>query len=233
MPASTITRNMRTRRRRHQQRGFLLIMVLLVVSMVSLAALNFSESMLIAHESSRLDSLRFQARNMVESGIQVARVFVAQPPLLRTEMGGAWDNAQKFQAINIVPSVDPVFRGNVTFMAPSIDQAGMINGLRYGLQNESDKLNLNALVQLDKLASTLSSAGAALGALAGDASAGGGQGGTGGQTGGQAGGQSAGAPGGQAGGQGGQGGGLTGFGSGGGAGAASSLASAAEGSTQS
>lgn len=152
---------------RSKPRGFLLIMVLLVVSMVSLAALNFSESMLIAHESARLDSQRFQARMMVESGIQTVRLFVASPPILRTEQGGTWDNPQKFQAINIVSHINPLFRGNVSMIAPSLDQTGVISGFRYGLQNESAKLNLNALVEIDKLARSLGSVGTALGAAGG------------------------------------------------------------------
>ena len=155
------------RRRSDNQRGFLLLTVLLVVSIIALASLNFSDSMLTAHEASRIDSQRFQARMMVESGIQVARAFVAQPPLTREEMGGAWDNPQKFQAINIVADIDPIRRGNVSFIAPSIDQQGMVGGYRFGMQNESAKLNLNALVQLDKISQTLSSATSALSGLAG------------------------------------------------------------------
>jgi type II secretory pathway pseudopilin PulG len=193
-------------RRQPRQRGFLLIMVLLVVSMLSLAALNFSESMLIAHESARLDSQRFQARMMVESGLQMVRLFVALPPVTREEKGGTWDNPQKFQAVNIVPHVDPTFRGNVTIVSPSLDQDGVISGFRYGLQNESAKLNLNALVQIDKMASTLNGVGAALGGAAG-ATAGAAGGASGGASGGGAGaggagGAAAGGAGNQTGGQG-------------------------------
>ena len=238
--AATTDSKLRVRRRRSwrrrsdHQRGFLLLTVLLVVSIIALASLNFSDSMLTAHEASRIDGQRFQARMMVESGIQIARVFVAQPPLTREEMGGAWDNPQKFQAINIVADSDPIRRGNVSFIAPSLDQTGMINGYRFGMQNESAKLNLNALVQLDKISQTLTSAGSALSGLAG--ASGGGASGVGGA------GAGGGAAGGGAAGGGGAGG-LTGPGGpnsrgGGGAafgsaaGAASSLASSAEASTQ-
>ncbi len=169
------------RRRPDSQRGFLLLLVLMVVSIVALASLNFSESMLTAHEASRIDSQRFQARMMVESGVQIARVFVAQPPATREEMGGSWDNAQKFQAINIVADANPALRGNVSFIAPSLDQQGILNGYRFGMQNESAKLNLNALIQLDKLSQSMSSASSALSGLAGAAGgAAGGAGGTGG-----------------------------------------------------
>ncbi len=182
MTAQSLQRRRRQnyRRRADRQRGFLLLTVLLVVSIIALASLNFSDSMLTAHEASRIDSQRFQARMMVESGIQVARVFVAQPPIMREEMGGAWDNPQKFQAINIVADIDPIRRGNVTLIAPSLDQTGLLSGFRYGMQNESAKLNLNALVQLDKISQTLSSAGSALSGLAGAGSASGGAGGGGG-----------------------------------------------------
>lgn len=223
-----------TRRRARKQRGFLLLTVLLVVSIIALASLNFSESMLTAHQASRIDSQRFQARMMVDSGIQVARYFVAQPPLTREEMGGTWDNAQKFQAINIVPNADPIQRGNVSFIAPSLDQSGALGGYRFGLQNESAKLNLNALVQLDKISQTLSSASSALSGLAGAAGATGSSGGTTGGLSNTGLGQLTG-PGGPNSGGGAGGGGGGGFGASGGAlsgGGSSSLASSAESASQ-
>lgn len=236
LPTRPPVRRRAWHRRADKQRGFLLLTVLLVVSIIALASLNFSESMLTAHEASRIDSQRFQARMMVESGIQVARVFVAQPPLTREEMGGAWDNAQKFQAINIVPNADPIQRGNVSFIAPSLDQSGAIGGYRFGLQNESAKLNLNALVQLDKISQTITSAGSALSGLASSAGAAGGPSG-GSSTGGAAASSGLSNTGlGQLTGPGGpnsSGGGGGAFGSsGGGLGASSSLASSAESASQ-
>ena len=191
------------RRRPDGQRGFLLLMVLLVVSIIALSSLNFSESMLTAHQAANINSQRFQARMMVESGIQVARVYAAESPATREESGGSWDNPQKFQAINVIANIDPVLRGNVSFIAPSLDQSGAISSYRFGMQNESAKLNLNALVQLDKISQSLSSAGSALSGLAGAAGAGGagglggaGGGGASGGAGGGASGGGAGAPGG-------------------------------------
>lgn len=225
-PPVAHARRSRRRRAPSRKRGFLLIMVLLVISTISLAALNFSDAMLIAHEAARLDSKRFQARMMVESGIQAARLFVASPQALRMEMGGTWDNPQKFQALNIVPDPNPIFRGNVSIIAPSLDQTGAIGGIRYGLQNESAKLNLNALIELDKLAKTMGAAnfsgGGQGGAQGGGPEAG--SGGGGGQGGGGQGGNDNNQPGTQPGGAGpgGQSGdsGRASFGSGGGAGGA-------------
>jgi type II secretory pathway pseudopilin PulG len=148
-------RSTSARKRPRRRRGFLLVLVLIVLAIASLAALNFSDSMLVAHEAARLDSQRLQARMMAESGLQSVRLFVSNPRGLREEAGGTWSNPQKFQALNIIPSPDLNKRGNVTIVAPSLDQAGNFDGFRFGLENESAKLNLNTLVAIDKMAKSL------------------------------------------------------------------------------
>lgn len=152
--------------------GFILLLVLVVVSMATLAALNFSRSMLTTHEASRISSGRLQARMCAESGAQAVRLLVAYPRSERLAMGGTWDNPAMFQAINIIPDVDPGRRGNYTILAPSLDEFGNYTGLRYGLQNESAKLNLNTLVQLDALASSGTLGASAIAGATGGASGG-------------------------------------------------------------
>lgn len=178
---------------RRPRRAFLLVMVLIVVSMASMAALNFSNSMLTSHESTVFSGAQLQARMCAESGIQATRLFAAYDRLTRLDLGGYWDNPAVFQAMNVMPDSDPKKRGNFTLVAPSLDQTGMFLGLRFGLQNESAKLNLNTLAQLDQLSSSGALASAAMGGggqdlsslgLGGAGQGGGGQGGgqgTGGQ----------------------------------------------------
>lgn len=149
--------------------AFLLILVVVVIAMASLAALNFSQSMLISHETARLSGGRLQARMCAESGAQAVRLFLAYPRLVRLDKGGTWQNPQLCQALNVLPDIDPARRGNVTIISPSLDEFGNYTGIRYGLQNESAKLNLNTLLQLDALASS--------GDLTGGAAAGGAGGG--------------------------------------------------------
>jgi hypothetical protein len=81
-------------------------------------------------------------------------LLLAYPRTERLALGGTWNNPTMFQAVNILPDVDPARRGNYTIIAPSLDEAGNYTGLRYGLQNESAKLNLNTLSQLDALAAS-------------------------------------------------------------------------------
>ena len=140
------------RKQLSQRPAFLLILVVVVISMASLAALNFARSMLVSHSTSRFSNARLQARMCAESGAQSVRLFLAYSRMDRTSMGGTWDNPAMFQALNIIPDSDPARRGNFSIISPSLDQFGNFDGLRYGLQNESAKLNLNTLLQLDSLA---------------------------------------------------------------------------------
>ncbi len=133
--------------------GFLLILVMLVIAMASLAMLNFSRSMLISNEVSHISSGRLQARMCAESGAQAIRLFLSNSHEQRLAQGGTLSNAV-FQARNVMPHVWPQKRGNYTIIAPALDEAGNYHSIRYGLQNESAKLNLNALLQIDQLART-------------------------------------------------------------------------------
>ena len=141
----------------------MLILVAVVITIASLAMLNFTRSMLVSHEASRISNGRLQARMCAESGVQMLRLFLFYPRLTRVDMGGTWTN-DLFYARNVVPDLDPARRGNFTIVAPGLDEVGNYSGLRYGLQNESAKLNLNTLAQLDALASSGALAGAASGA---------------------------------------------------------------------
>ncbi len=162
-------------RKASKKSAFLLVLVLIVIAIAGLAALNFSNTMLTSHEVSSFTGMQLQARMCAESGLQSVRLYLANDRLTRASMGGQWDNAGLFQAMNVVPDQDPKRRGNFTVISTSLDQDGYFNGLRYGLQDESAKINLNTLAQLDQLASAGALANAAMGE--GMASMGVGQGG--------------------------------------------------------
>ena len=143
------------------RRGFLLLAVLLVVSAVTLASLAFMKSMLLGHEESRLTGQSIQARYAADSGIDAARLFVAYTRAQRLESGGSFDNPNTFQAIPVLQGPDPANPCNYSLVAPSLNEEGKYSGVRFGLQNESAKLNLNVLPMID---SALSIPAAMLGA---------------------------------------------------------------------
>lgn len=174
-----LTRRRNKIRSTRSKPAFLLLLVMLVVAIASLAALNFSRTMLYTNEASKISGGRLQARMCAESGAQAIRLFLAYPPAQRMEMGGSWSNPNLFQSRNVMPGATAQDRGNYSVLAPSLDQDGFYNGIRFGLQNESSKLNLNALVQLDQLAQSGSLAGAAASGLASGGGASSGSGGSG------------------------------------------------------
>ncbi|MFM8407134.1 MAG: general secretion pathway protein GspK, partial [Pirellulaceae bacterium] len=130
--------------------AFLLLMVLLVISVVTLSALSFSESMVLRNEESVLAGRQLQARMAADSGLDAVRLFLSSPREVREEGGGLWDNPDYFQAINVIADRNVERICNYSIVSPNLDEMGSYSGLRFGLQNESARLNLNALVVIDK-----------------------------------------------------------------------------------
>jgi DNA uptake protein ComE-like DNA-binding protein len=137
------------RRASRPRRGIVLIIALVVVAMLSLGAYAFSELMLTESEAVDLYGQQLQARALAESGIDVARLFLRQDWETRYQNGGVYDNPGKFQGRLIVDNLRPELRGRFTLIAPMIED-GNLGGTRYGLENESTKLNLNALLLADE-----------------------------------------------------------------------------------
>jgi Type II secretion system (T2SS), protein K len=152
----------RTRRSTNRP-AFLLLLVLLVVSGISLTSLSLSDSMLMNFEETLLINRSTQARCAADSGINAARMILANTKAARLEIGGIWNNPTYFQAINIVADSDPKELCHYSIVAPDLDAQGNFTSARFGLQNESAKLNLNALVIIDRLMNSASAASAALG----------------------------------------------------------------------
>ena len=133
-------------------RGSALMIVLVVVMIVSLGAYTFSELMFTHNETATLSSQNIQAKWLVDAGIDVARVHLLQPHTQRMSAGGDFDNPTVFQAVNVIADPDPNLTGNFTMIAPNLDSDGYTAGFRFGLEDESSRLNLNTLTIADKYA---------------------------------------------------------------------------------
>ena len=133
-------------------RGSALMIVLVVVMIVSLGAYTFSELMFTHNETATLSSQNIQAKWLVDAGIDVARVHLLQPHAQRMSAGGDFDNPTVFQAVNVIADPDPNLTGNFTMIAPNLDSDGYTAGFRFGLEDESSRLNLNTLTIADKYA---------------------------------------------------------------------------------
>lgn len=133
-----------------RRRGFILLLVLLVVSAISLGALAYSRSMLTGHEESILAGEAIQARYAADSGIDAARLFLSYTRDQRLEAGGSYNNPSYFQAISVFQGKGDLNVCNYSLVAPDLDEDGYYAGVRFGLHNESARLNVNVLPIIDK-----------------------------------------------------------------------------------
>ena len=127
-----------------------LIIVLVVIMFLALGAYSFSDLMLTHRESVQLTGRQVQTKLLVESGMEATRLFLSQPKALRMEAGGVFNNISRFKGLTIVPDDDPNRRASVCILAPNLNDSGNLAGLRYGLEDESTRLNLNTLLVLEK-----------------------------------------------------------------------------------
>ena len=128
-----------------------LIIVLVAVVVLSLSAYTFSDMMLTHYEAVQLSGRRVQARALVDSGVDVIRNYMLRDQETQVEMGGHFDNPAIFQAIPIKQDIEMRGQGNVTILVPRIDAYGSLIGVRMGLEDESTRLNLNALLLVDQV----------------------------------------------------------------------------------
>ena len=99
-------------------------------------------------------SRQSQVRAFAESGDEVARQFLDRPTDDLQTGGGLYDNAQRFSSQLVVNDDSPRGRGRFTIVAPKLEDTA-ITGPRYGLQDESAKINLAAILHYDQSAGTL------------------------------------------------------------------------------
>ncbi len=136
-----------------KRNAFILLAVLLVLAAVTLSALAFSQSMFIGHEESRLAGETIQARYAADSGIDHARLFLASARQARDEAGGTYSNASTFQAVPVFPGKGNTNGCNYSLIAPDLNETGKYASYRFGLHNESARLNVNVLPIIDSMMS--------------------------------------------------------------------------------
>lgn len=146
--------------RRRARRGVLLVMVLIVITLLSLAGYTFCQLMQSEREAVELTCRQAQARALAESGVEAARIFLAETDDVQKEAGGNYDNAGRFRSALVIDDAQAHDRGRFTLVVSQGDtssgaamQSGVTSSFRYGLEDQSTKLNLNALPLYEKYAS--------------------------------------------------------------------------------
>jgi type II secretory pathway component PulK len=130
----------------NNRRGIALPVVLVVVSLLALAGYTFSELMLAEYHAADAHGRALQTRYLCDSGIaKTLRLLKLDPEMLR-ERGGLYDNPAEFQAIVVVDDAQPERRGTFSIVAPKWEPDTPA-AMRFGLEDESAKLNLATLLQ--------------------------------------------------------------------------------------
>lgn len=134
-----------------EREAFVLLIVLVVVAMLSFAAYTFAEMMLTSYEGSLQGGDQLQTQMLVESGVDYTRQFLKQLPVDRIAAGGVYNNPALFQNALVVGDQTSSNPGSFTILSPAVDIDGSLAGVRYGLEDESTRLNLNTLLWADGL----------------------------------------------------------------------------------
>ena len=130
-----------------------LLIVLVVIVALSLSAYTFTDLMLANRHATQVHGKRIQARYLVESGVEKVKLYLSQDVATQAEMGGHFNNPLFFQGNVVIPDLDLQTRGGFTVLSPYYDESLGAAGLRYGLDDESTRLNLNVLLAVDSAAS--------------------------------------------------------------------------------
>ncbi len=129
--------------------GSVLLIVLVVVAMITLASYTFAKLMFNEHRAARVYGRGVQAVALADSGVAYLQQFLAEDATMIEQLGGHYDNPDRFRAVLVVDDAQAYERGRFTIVAPAID-GGIPAGVRSGLEDESAKLNLNTLLAINR-----------------------------------------------------------------------------------
>ena len=128
-----------------RRRGSVLLMVLVVVALLTLGTATYLELMQNERQAVRHHGRGLQATRLAESGVEYVRTQLMLTPEELLQAGGLANNPTSMQAIIVDDEGDEFDRGRFSIVSPAqID--GIYSGYRFGLENESAKLNVNALL---------------------------------------------------------------------------------------
>lgn len=146
---------MRYRSPSHSQprRGIVLVAVLVVVTVLALAAYQYTELMSAEFKAADGNTRAAQTRAAAMSGVHYTAALLSDPTFFTgTLNSNPFDNAQYFQDILVHDDPNPKKRLHFTVLclrAPD-DPQFQSQPFRFGVEDEASKINVNALLKYDK-----------------------------------------------------------------------------------
>lgn len=126
-------------------RGSVLLLVLVAIIIMTLTTSTYMMSMRNEHLAARHHGTRQQAELLVDSGVEYLKLLLGQTLEDIQLEGGLLSNPNSLQDVIVIDDPLAIGRGRFTILTPDMTQ-GYYAGVRYGLENESAKLNLNSLL---------------------------------------------------------------------------------------
>lgn len=128
------------------RRGSVLLLVLVVVAVITLASFTTYDLMFNHRRGAETHGQQVQASLLTESGAEYLLDFLQEPAEKIEDAGGIFSNPDRFAGMLVMDDSDARRRGRFAVVSPNIDQYGVLNGTRFGLEDESTRLNLNTLL---------------------------------------------------------------------------------------
>ncbi|HUG91231.1 MAG TPA: hypothetical protein VML55_10375 [Planctomycetaceae bacterium] len=129
------------------RQGSVLLAVLVVIMLLSLGAYAFTELMILEHQSAVLYGRDAQARAFADSGLEQVMALLGTRAELQSGEN-FYHDPQLFQSHLIVDGPVPRARGGFSIVAP-VENDPTARMVRFGLIDESGKINVNAILKLE------------------------------------------------------------------------------------
>ena len=132
---------------RRSPKAVILLAVLVVVVLLTLAAYQYSELVTAEYRAADSYARSGQAKAYAASGVHYVAAIVGNSNNFTSQVNGnPYDNPTAFQGIVVASSDDPRKQGRFSIVSPlgPDDTATSTNPFRYGVTDESGKININA-----------------------------------------------------------------------------------------
>jgi len=129
--------------------GMILFVVVLFVMILSLAGLSFVANLSTEHKAVQLRGDELQAEAIAGSGVEWIKTLLEGPPEALRQSAGREQSGDLFRGVLVLDEQGTGRKGRFSIISPRID-GGQITGIRFGLANESARLNLAVLPQWDQ-----------------------------------------------------------------------------------
>lgn len=146
LSARTESRHSRAERPSGAQlrRGSVLLVVLVIIVLLALGAYTFSETMISERQATAMYGRQVETRMLADSGVQYVAAMLGQRQLLVNE--SVVHNPDRFQGVLVKPADRLRGRGRFSVVAP-LETDPYSRSIRFGIVDESGKLNLNAVAR--------------------------------------------------------------------------------------